>query len=222
LPRESTERFRQELASLPADQRVSWSRYRIEPGDSLNTIARAHQTTVDVLRDVNELNSNVIRAGDHLLIPTATAQDSAYSMSADNRLERTQNRQPGDGLERLDYVVRPGDSFWDLAREYNVNVRQLARWNGKAPTDPIMVGEQLVIWTTPDRVRSSSSPGTRSVVRRVGYTVRSGDNLSSIANRFNVSVSDIRSWNTDTLNGPYLQPGQRLDLFVDVTNGPSN
>lgn len=222
LPRESTERFRQELASLPADQRVSWSRYRIEPGDSLNTIARAHQTTVDVLRDVNELNSNVIRAGDHLLIPTATEQDSAYSMSAENRLERTQNRQPGDGLERLDYVVRPGDSFWDLAREYNVNVRQLARWNGKAPTDPIIVGEQLVIWTTPDRVRNSSSPGTRSVVRRVGYTVRSGDNLSSIANRFNVSVSDIRSWNTDTLNGPYLQPGQRLDLYVDVTNGPSN
>lgn len=223
VPVEKAENFRIELAELPADQRVSWSRYEIQPGDSLITIARAHQTTVNVLRDVNELNSNVIRAGDHMLIPSASAAGSEYSMSADNRLDRQQSRQPDNGLERLDYEVRPGDSFWDLAREYNVNVRQLASWNGKAPTDPIIVGEQLVIWTTPDRVAnatSSSGPTSRSVVRRVGYTVRSGDNLSVIANRFNVTVSDIRGWNGDTLNGPYLQPGQRINLYVDVTNGP--
>lgn len=223
IPVEQADRFRTELAELPADRRVRWSRYQIQPGDSLITIARNHQTTVDVLRDVNELRSNVIRAGDHLLIPTASAQDSAYSMSADNRLERQQSRQPNNGLERLDYEVRPGDSFWDLAREYNVNVRQLASWNGKAPTDPIIVGERLVIWTTPDRVANATSaaPNSRSVVRRVGYTVRSGDNLSLIASRFNVTVSDIRGWNPDSLNGPYLQPGQRLNLYVDVTNGPN-
>ncbi|MEX1057842.1 MAG: LysM peptidoglycan-binding domain-containing protein [Natronospirillum sp.] len=224
IPMHRAERFRTQLAATPADQRVRWSRYQIRPGDSLITIARAHQTTVEVLQDVNDIRSSIIRAGSHLLIPTASAQSVVYSMSADNRQDQRQSRQPKNGLERLDHVVRSGDSFWDLARQYDVNLRQLARWNSKAPTDPIIVGETLVIWTTPDRVAasSSSSPASRSVVRRVGYTVRNGDNLSAIANRFNVSVADIQRWNSSSLSGRYIQPGLRLDLYVNVTNGPSN
>lgn len=219
---EPAERFRNELAALPADERVGWARYQIQPGDSLITIARSHQTTVDVLRDVNDIRSNIIRAGDHLLIPTATADSGAYSMSADNRLSRQQNRQPSDDRQRIDHVVRPGDSFWDISRQYGVNLRQLASWNGKAPTDPIIVGETLVVWVTGDQAQSASNrPATRSEIRRVGYTVRNGDNLSSIANRFNVTVADIRRWNSD-LNGPYIHPGQHIQLYVDVTNGPFN
>ncbi|MCH8552734.1 MAG: LysM peptidoglycan-binding domain-containing protein [Natronospirillum sp.] len=220
IPVGHVERFRTELAALPAEERVGWARYRIQSGDSLITIANRHQTTVDVLRDVNDLRSNIIRAGDHLLIPTATAESGAYSMSADNRLSRTQNRAPSSDRQRIDHVVRPGDSFWDISREYGVNMRQLAGWNGKAPTDPIIVGETLVVWTTADQA-SSSRPSARSEIRRVGYTVRNGDNLSTIANRFNVTVTDIRRWNSD-LNGPYIHPGQRIDLYVDVTNGPFN
>lgn len=218
VPVESADLMRQELAYLPPEQRVNWTRYRIQPGDSLITIARAHQTTVDVLRDVNNIRSNIIRAGDHLLIPTASASSTAYRMSADQRLDRRQSQQPGNGLERVDHVVQPGDSFWDLSRKYNVNLRQLAQWNGKAPTDPIIVGQTLVIWTTPDRA-AQAGPNQRSVIRRVGYTVRSGDSLHRIADRFNVSVNQIRQWNPDAASRQYLQPGQSLTLYVDVTNG---
>jgi len=55
------------------------------------------------------------------------------------------------------------------------------------------------------------------MVRRVGYTVRSGDSLRRIANRFNVGVSEITQWN-DLNMQDYLQPGQRLKLFVDIRN----
>ena len=46
------------------------------------------------------------------------------------------------------------------------------------------------------------------------YTVRKGDSLSRIADKFNIRVSDIRKWNK---LGKYLQPGQKLKLFVDIT-----
>ncbi|MCP4791215.1 MAG: LysM peptidoglycan-binding domain-containing protein, partial [Gammaproteobacteria bacterium] len=47
------------------------------------------------------------------------------------------------------------------------------------------------------------------------YKVRSGDNLSRIAWRFNITVKDIQRWNSDLKK--YLQPGQKLTLYVDVT-----
>ena len=47
--------------------------------------------------------------------------------------------------------------------------------------------------------------------RRIAYTVKSGDSLYTIAQRFNVNVERIRDWNQ---LGRYLQPGQQLTLFV--------
>jgi membrane-bound lytic murein transglycosylase D len=46
------------------------------------------------------------------------------------------------------------------------------------------------------------------------YTVRKGDSLYLIADRFNIKVADIRRWNQ---LGKYLQPGQKLKLYVDIT-----
>ena len=56
------------------------------------------------------------------------------------------------------------------------------------------------------------------MIRKVRYGVRRGDSLAKIANKFNVSVRDISSWNRLDVRD-YLQPGQRLTLFVDVAAG---
>jgi membrane-bound lytic murein transglycosylase D len=205
--------FRQQLAELPAGSRMAWQRYTIETGDSLLTIARKFDVTVDVIQDANELRGSLIRAGDALMIPTATASSSTYSMSADQRLARRQSSSAGDNTTRVDYVVRSGDSFWDISRTFGVSVQSLARWNNMAPRDVIRPGQTLAVWVEEDN--TSVVRNDREVVRKVGYVVRSGDSLSRIANRFNVRVADIQSWNT--IGQEYLQPGQRLTLYVDVT-----
>jgi membrane-bound lytic murein transglycosylase D len=134
-------------------------------------------------------------------------------MSADQRLARRQSSSAGDNTTRVDYVVRSGDSFWDISRTFGVSVQSLARWNNMAPRDVIRPGQTLAVWVEEDN--TSVVRNDREVVRKVGYVVRSGDSLSRIANRFNVRVADIQSWNT--IGQEYLQPGQRLTLYVDVT-----
>jgi len=62
---------------------------------------------------------------------------------------------------------------------------------------------------------ASTVADARSIIRKVGYTVRSGDSLARIADRFNVTVSQIHEWNT--ISGKYIQPGQGITLYVDVT-----
>ncbi|PKM22270.1 MAG: lytic transglycosylase, partial [Gammaproteobacteria bacterium HGW-Gammaproteobacteria-14] len=208
--------FRQALAELPPEQRLRWQEYTIRPGDTLGGIARQHNTNIEALREANRLRGNTIVAGRTLLIPQPSAAADSYPLSADNRLQTRQNQSPA-GRSRTNYTVRSGDSLWTIARRHNVTVRELAHWNGMAPGDTLAAGRQLVIWTQgPTAAPSADRP---EMIRRVNYAVRRGDSLHAIANRFNVSVTEITSWNN--LNARrYLQPGQRLTLFVDVRNAP--
>jgi membrane-bound lytic murein transglycosylase D len=218
VPVDAEERFSVALAELPADARVLWQRHRVKPGDTLIAIAKRYRTTVDVLRAANDLRGTNIRAGDYLMIPTSTRGVADYPLSAANRLASTQSRERA-GRTRSEHTVRSGDSLWNIARRNGVGVRELAAWNGMAPGDTLSVGRKLVVWRQAGpapRAVASAAPGAEPHVRRVNYTVRSGDSLYRIASKFRVTVGDILRWNG--LDGSrYLQPGQRLVLHVDVT-----
>jgi len=219
VPVASAEAFRAALDKLPVAQRVSWRNYVVKSGDSLNTISRKFSTTPSVLQQVNNLNSDLIRIGQRLMIPSASKNSDAYALSAAQRLERKQSRER-DG-NKVRYTVRRGDTFWDIAREHRVSVRELAAWNGMAPGDPLIPGKELVIWskTSQPTVVAANSRRGDAMVRKVGYRVRKGDSLARIASRFSVNVRDIASWN-DLNTARYLQPGQSLVLYVDIRNSP--
>lgn len=215
VPHQNAEGFRTALAEIPPEKRVSWRNYVVKSGDSLNTISRKFSTTPAVLQQVNNLNSDLIRIGQRLMIPSASKNSGTYALSSSQRLERKQDKKR-DG-NKLRYTVRRGDTFWDIAREHRVSVRQVAAWNGMAPGDPLIPGKELVIWSKTAQPTLASASGTRgkAMVRKVGYRVRKGDSLARIANRFSVNVRDIASWN-DLNTSRYLQPGQSLVLYVDI------
>ncbi len=204
----------QALADLPDRERVKWVRYKVKNGDVLSNIARKNGTTVELLRQVNGLNGSMIRAGKYLMIPTATRSLDSYTKSADSRLSSTMSRPRG--VSKAQHVVKSGESFWSIGKKYGVSTRNLAKWNGMAPGDTLSVGRKLVIWTDGTVAQVGSSPSDQ--VRKVTYTVRKGDSLARISSRFRVSVGEIQKWNAGTLaKSKYLQPGQKLVMYVDVT-----
>lgn len=216
LPVNHVERFNQGLAQTPPQSWMRWERHRIAAGETLGEIASRYHITVADLQAANDISGHIIRAGDHLLVPVASRPSGSYTLSAGQRLAATRNTQQ-PGRSRIDYVVRSGDSFWEIARRHNVGVRQLARWNGMAPGDTLAVGRQLTIWTeNENQPVNTAGVSDRERLQSVTYTVRSGDSLYRIANRFNVRVADLQRWN-NIGEGAYLQPGQRLRMQVDVT-----
>jgi len=226
LPVANASTFRTALAGISAAERVAWHSYQVKSGDTLGAIAQNYGTTPSVIQQINNLDSHIIRIGQRLMIPSASQNADTYSLSAAERLSRKQDRAGRKaGGKRVDYTVRSGDTFWDIAREHKISVRELSSWNGMAPGDPLMPGQDLVIWSQSSQVTQlASAPktvqrGDDGMVRKVGYRVREGDSLSRIASRFAVNVSDIASWNN--LNtSRYLQPGQSLVLYVDIRNSP--
>jgi len=210
LPIDKVEKFSTELAKTDSSQRLNWVRYKVKSGDSLLRLANKYHTNIDIISKVNELKSNVIIAGHYLIFPVALKSLDSYSLSQEQRLAKTQSKK--SGTYKLNHMVKSGDTFWDISREYKVNLRQLAKWNGMAPTDMLRPGKTLVVWL------DNESKGQRkdAVMRTLTYTVRNGDSLARIAGKFNVKVSDLQKWNQAKLK-KYLQPGQKLKIFVDVT-----
>lgn len=218
VPVDRAENFQTKLASLPKDQRMQWARYEIRPGDNLGAIARQYRTTPQVLRNINHMKNNTIIAGRTLLIPGPVSANSNYSLSAESRLAKKQSKQL-KGRQRVDYTVQSGDTLWEIARRHKVGVPELAKWNNMTPKDSLSIGQNLAVWTkgslaaSPANTPSSSNP---NMVRKVRYAVRNGDSLYAIADRFNVSVNDIKSWNNTVASNRYIQPGQRLTVYVDI------
>ncbi len=220
LPVDAADTFTAALAGVPEEDRVRWKRHKVKSGEAISQIALKYNTTVPQIRTANNLRGNTIRAGHYLLIPVATKPLSAYSQSADARLAKTQNRKRAGS--KVEHVVAKGESFWTISRRYEVTHRQLAAWNGMAPGDPLPVGRKLVVWTDAANASPQMSPTTTlgNTTRKLRYTVRNGDSLYLIANRFRVSINDIARWNNIDKN-KILRPGQKLTMYVDVTRQSS-
>lgn len=210
IPIERADTFVAALNNIGDDERLNWVRHKIKSGDSLLKLAKQYHTTVDVIQAVNDMSGNMIRAGDHILVPVSLQSLDSYSMSQEQRLASTQSKRRA--AYQLSHQVQSGDTFWDLSRKYKVNIRSLAKWNGMAPTDPLHPGKSLVIWVN----QVSDAQRKDAVVRSLTYTVRKGDSLARIASKFKVKLSDLKRWNQSKLS-KYLQPGQKLRVFVDVT-----
>ena len=138
----------------------------------------------------------------------------AYAEAEFNKREKPLPRYY-DQNDRIRYRVRSGDYLGKIANKYGVSVRQIKNWNG-LKSNNIRVGQRLTIYprkfaeqapvakaTTTSKADSGSGTDT--------YTVKSGDSLWSISQKFpGVSVDNIKKWND--ISGTKLKPGMKLKI----------
>ncbi len=220
IPTGKSDNFEFSLADLPVSERVNWRRHKIRKGETIGSIARKYHISTAIIKRTNNLRSNRIRKGHSLLIPTASKRLSSYKLSSNERVKIKQNiKRKG---RKINYTIRRGDTWWGLATQHGIGTRQLAKWNGLAPRDKLRPGQKIVIWA---KINADAdfqpiiSPPSRT--QRIGYRVRRGDSLSRISKKFRVSIKQIRRWNRRLSRSKYLQPGQRITLYVDITRQSS-
>ncbi len=215
IPITKVKQFKAKLAAIPSKDRVTWVRYKVKAGDSLLLVAKKHNTTASVLQNVNKIPSSLIRIGQELMIPVATNNIESYTLSSHQRLLAKQSSAPSRNRIKISYTVKSGDSLWLIANKYDTDSKTLARWNSMGLADRLMPGKKLAVWLQPKASKGSS----RSVVKKVVYTIRTGESLALVANKFKVSVNDIKGWNPKVSSKRYVQPGDRVTLLINVVGG---
>ncbi|EQD71835.1 membrane-bound lytic murein transglycosylase D precursor [mine drainage metagenome] len=203
VPRNHLARFLAGLDKLGTRQLVAWVPYRIEPGNSLSVLAARYGTTVRQLREKNGLPSDLIRAGERILVPSSNEHLSEYVPFGAPAIAE-ENAAP-IGATQLNYRIQSGDSLWSIAQAYHVSIADLADWNHLTPSSFIQPGQTLVIW---HNVASNAPlPAPRNGV----YTVQPGDSLWSIAHEYGIPVLALAHWNHITPQS-FIHPGEELAL----------
>ena len=191
-------------------------RYRIARGDTLGGIAQRFRTSVRQIQRWNGLTGTRIIAGRYLIVkPEGLSGKTAAG---------SQTGGPGK------YRVRSGDNLSVIARRYGVSVGQLKQWNGLT-SSRITSGRYLRV-RAPGSVsttrRASNDPSRSSSHRRAArvpipasgrYKIRTGDSLSTIAGRFDVTIGELRAWNG--LRGSRIRAGKFLIVDPTPSGGSS-
>ena len=98
--------------------------YTVKSGDSLWSISKKFGVSVDELKNVNNLSSNLLSVGQNLIIPGKEAQDTSD-----------------------EYVVKKGDTLYSIARKYNTSVDNLKSINN-ITTDSLAIGQIIKLPST--------------------------------------------------------------------------
>ncbi|MCB2201411.1 LysM peptidoglycan-binding domain-containing protein [bacterium] len=176
--------------------------YTVRAGDTMWDIARAFGTTVAALRRVNYIErGSRIYVGQKLKLPTDASNLSRTPTP--RYASRPQETQPtisasddaGSGV----YVVRKGDTIWDIARAHGTTTSAIRTLNGLGRSSRIYPGQKLKV----------GGSGSGFVV----YKVRRGDTLAQIAKQYRTTISRIAAWNgmTDPDN---LRVGEEIKILV--------
>ena len=208
------------IPSLPE----SGNYYVVQSGDSLWKIANKYGITVDELKSLNGLTSNNLSVGQILEVPggsssgtyTVKAGDSLWKIANQYGLTvaelKNLNGLTSDNLSigqilkisnssssnnSNTYTVKAGDSLWKIANQYGLTVAELKNLNGLT-SDNLSIGQIL-------KISNSSSSNNSNT-----YTVKAGDSLWNIANKYGITVSELKSLNG--LTSDNLSIGQILKV----------
>lgn len=128
LPQGTGEKFTAEIAAIPPDKWLSWRRHRVEPGETLSSIARKYRVTPAAIAGANNMDRTAaLEAGAKLIIPAT---------------------QPASDLKRrlVSYRVRRGDTLAGIADRFSVNSEDVRRWN-RLRSNRVSRGMVLRIYT---------------------------------------------------------------------------
>ena len=200
--------------------------YIVKKGDSLWKIANKYNTTVEKLKSANNLKTNTLSVGQKLVIPSISVSpevsdtyivqkgDSLWSIAnkfnmtvselknlnnlTNNLLSIGQVLKIKDSSNngKTTYTVQKGDSLWVIANKYGITTEELKSYNNLT-SNLLSIGQVLKI------------PQGKTSTENI-YTVKKGDSLWTIANRYNTTVEKIKVLNNLTSN--LLSIGQQLKI----------
>jgi membrane-bound lytic murein transglycosylase D len=161
----------------------------------------------------------VLRLPKQYIAEFITHEQELYAYKTQKGIERENLMAKMENIREQQYHrVRSGENLGLIARRYSVTVNDLRRWNNMSG-NTIHPGQRLIVYPGSGYQAPTAAASGSTVSGATYHTVRSGENLGSIANRYKVSVTDIRRWNN--LNSNTIHPNQKLIVSNPATGQAS-
>lgn len=129
-----------------------------------------------------------------------------------------------EGKTPIKYVVKSKDNLVDIADLFNVRVSDLRNWNNLPYTSRVKVGQEITVYVPDDKVEYYSKINNMTEAEKnqilfvnsgdtwIEHRIKNGETLSSIAAKYNVTISQIKEWNNLSSNNIYM--GRKLVIYI--------
>ena len=225
LPLGTKDQYQTAIAAIPPDMRLWWRYHKVQPGDTLASLARSYRVTAKSISTANHLDSTELEADAKIVIPMAVGK---HPLSDTATYARRITR----------YRVRKGDTVETVAENFGVSAQMVRRWNGLPRGDSLRGRKVLALHlpVTPSteaasatsskptthpgktaQTASAKAPANNSAdnptedasgqVTGLRHTVKSGETLYSIATTYKTTVAALKRSNG---NVAVLRPGMIL------------
>lgn len=226
VPKDKSASLLAMLSPVKEGEEAEFIRHHVQRGETIYSLANRYRTTPEAIGEMNDLpNLHQIQEGSYLRIPVL-AQATLANQDQDREIDQEatekqvipevrkevvvtsdtmkteQDLQPK--AVRAFYTVKRGDTLSEIAEGlFEIRASQIRRWNGIRYGQQIYPGQRLTVWI--ERLERS---GKEEVV----HSVKRGETLWDIAERYSVSVRWIYAMNPRNL-GEYLDVGQKLRIY---------
>lgn len=216
--------------SVPAEQGT----YKVQPGDSLYSIAQKMNLNWRDLAEWNNLNPSAsLLIGSTLYLYNNGSVPSYGNHQQPSRPSQATNNYPAQNrqVKRPDsYIVQPGDTLIGTASKFGLSVSELASYNNLDTNAQLSIKQKL--WLVPGKVKpvarpsnTSATSGRAQSIKTQNYIVKPGDTLIGLSKQFNLPIEQLAQMNGIATN-EILFIGQSLTIPANIkvsnTNSSTN
>lgn len=194
--------------------------YTVQSGDSVWGISNKFGITMDQLIQWNNIQNNFIYPGQKLTIKGSQENGSSTNNSGNNtNSSGNAGTSNGEQTTGAKYTVQSGDSVWKISNDHGITMAQLIEWNN-IKNNFVYPGQQLIVSnggssntgantgnTSGSNSSNSSSSNTASGTK---YTVKAGDSVWSVSNKYGITMAQLIQWNN--IQNNFIYPGQQLTV----------
>ena len=181
------------------------STYTVQPGDTLALIAAKNGVNWRDVAKWNQMDANA----------TLYVGTSIYLYDAKPQTEKVEVRSTVKAETKPEsYTVRANDTLTGIADEFGLSLKQLADYNGLSVTSGVRVGQKLSLKETAQSLTKSNDEKTSSPtkVATQSYTVKRGEYLKLIADRYALSNQELADLTAGLNAGSNLLVGQKINV----------
>ncbi|BCL76173.1 lytic transglycosylase [Jeongeupia sp. HS-3] len=205
IPADKVAAFQRNLANYDKPL-LNWQPYVTKRGESFAQLASQFGIDVSELKDINDIGSDGAARGQTILVPNVPGLDVSNRQTLvalhENRTADPIDTGASDApLAVIKYRVARGDTLFNIASRYGMNVADLRKLN-QLKADDVRLGSTLKVASV-----TRTASGKKAPIQRE-YVVKNGDTLASIARKHRVDADDLKRWNPQKLS-----PGIRLVIY---------
>ncbi len=200
--------------------------HKVKKGENLEEIAKKYDVSVSELKKWNKLKKNTITKGKILkiiknekIVKTVRKKveketPETNTIATTNETEVINNQDEFDG-GIVYHTVEEGEEIFAICQKFGITVNKLKKWN-KLKNYNLKTGIKLIVFIPEDEVNgkkiatSEKKKKVKEKTKERLHSVKKGDTLSSISEKYNVTVTDLKRWNR--MKNGKIRPGMKLKI----------